>query len=54
MLYAQPIEGGFQIVDTEPKKVMILLNTDLPDTYIVKGKDAIVHKKDGNLDLCEK
>lgn len=43
-LYAQPIENGFQVVDTEPKKVMILLNSGKPDTYIVQGKNAIVYK----------
>nr|WP_321247924.1 hypothetical protein [uncultured Psychroserpens sp.] len=48
ILYAQPIENGFQIVDTQPKKVMILLNTGTPDVFIVKGKDAIVYKKNGS------
>lgn len=47
-LYAQPISNGFQVVDTEPKKVMILLDTGVTDTYIVKGKDAVVYKKDGS------
>jgi hypothetical protein len=47
MLYAQPIENGFQIVDTQPKKVMILLNTGTPNVFIVKGKDAVVYLKDG-------
>lgn len=45
LLYAQPIANGFQIVDTEPKKVMILLNTGKADIYIVKGQDAIVYKE---------
>jgi hypothetical protein len=48
ILYAQPIENGFQIVDTQPKKVMILLNTGATDVFIVKGKDAVVYKKDGS------
>jgi len=48
MLYAQPIKNGFQIVDTQPKKVMILLDTGIPDTFIVKGEDAVVYKKDGS------
>jgi hypothetical protein len=47
ILYAQPIANGFQIVDTEPKKVMILLDTGTPDVFIVKGEDAIVYKKEG-------
>ena len=42
------LENGFQIVDTQPKKVMILLNTGTPDVFIVKGKDAIVYKKNGS------
>ncbi|TXE15911.1 hypothetical protein ES692_14925 [Psychroserpens burtonensis] len=48
ILYAQPIDNGFQIVDTQPKKVMILLNTGTPNIYIVKGKDAIVYNKEGS------
>jgi hypothetical protein len=47
MLYAQPITNGFQIVDTQPKKVMILLDTGTPDVFIVKGEDSIVYKKEG-------
>lgn len=46
-LYAQPIDGGFQVVDTEPKKVMILLHSGASDSFMVKGKDAMVYKKDG-------
>lgn len=48
IFYAQPIDNGFQIVDTQPKKVMILLDTGTPNVFIVKGKDAIVYKKDGS------
>ncbi|MFT4804935.1 MAG: hypothetical protein ACI9YE_002150, partial [Psychroserpens sp.] len=48
ILYAQPIDNGFQIVDTQPKKVMVLLNTGTPNIYIVKGKDAIVYNKEGS------
>ena len=40
------IENGFQLVDSTPKVVMILLTTPKQDTFIVKGKDAIVYKKD--------
>ncbi len=53
VLYAQPIENGFQIVDTTPKKVMILYYSGRPDTFIVKGKDAIVYKKDDLWILAE-
>jgi methionine synthase II (cobalamin-independent) len=45
MLYAQPIDNGFQIVDTTPKKVMILQNSGVKDVFKVEGKKAIVYKK---------
>ncbi|OUR91378.1 hypothetical protein A9Q87_10480 [Flavobacteriales bacterium 34_180_T64] len=45
VLYAQPIDNGFQIIDTTPKKVMILYYSGIPDTFIVKDRDAIVYKK---------
>ncbi|WP_353778876.1 hypothetical protein [Winogradskyella sp. 3972H.M.0a.05] len=45
VLYAQPIDNGFQLVDTTPKKVMVLLYSGVKDVFIVKGEDAIVYKK---------
>ena len=45
VLYAQPIENGFQIVDTTPKKVMILKNSGVKDVFKVEGTKAIVYKK---------
>lgn len=45
VLYAQPISNGYQIVDTTPKKVMILVNTGVKDVFKVEGKKAIVYKK---------
>lgn len=47
MLYAQPIENGFQVVDQTPKVVMILLETPKENTFIVKDQNAIVYKEDG-------
>ncbi|WP_298422363.1 hypothetical protein [uncultured Kordia sp.] len=47
VLYAQPLENGFQLVDRSPKVVMILLKTGVPNVYLVKGKDAIVYKENG-------
>jgi hypothetical protein len=44
-LYAQPIENGFQIVDTTPMKVMILQNSGVKDVFTVEGKKALVYKK---------
>lgn len=48
VLYAQPIENGFQIVDTTPKKVMVLKNSGVKDVFTVEGKKAIVYKKGDN------
>lgn len=47
VLYAQPLENGYQLVDNTPKVVMVLLKTNIQDVYLVKGKDALVYKKDG-------
>lgn len=47
LFYAQEIENGFQLVNSEPKVVMILLKTAAIDVYLVKGKSAIVFKEDG-------
>lgn len=47
ILYAQAIKGGYQIVDSTPKVIMILLNTPKQDVFIVKGQDAIIYKEDG-------
>ncbi len=46
-LYAQPIDKGFQVVDSTPKVVMTLLETTKANTFIVKDKNAIVYKEDG-------
>lgn len=47
LLYAQPNEKGFQLIDTSPKVIMVLIKTAAPNVYTVKGKDAIVFKEDG-------
>ncbi|WP_179022367.1 hypothetical protein [Winogradskyella forsetii] len=47
LYYAQPIKNGFQLVNSEPRIVMILLNTAAKNVFIVKGKSAIVFKEDG-------
>ncbi len=48
VLYAQKIDGGYQLVDSSPKIVMILFSTPKQDVFIVKGEDAIVFKENGN------
>ncbi|MFC0604715.1 hypothetical protein [Winogradskyella pulchriflava] len=45
--YAQTIKNGYQLVDSEPKIVMVLLTTAANDVFIVKDKNAIVYKEDG-------
>ncbi len=47
LFYAQPIEKGFQVVDSTPKVVIILLETPKENTFIVKDQNAIVYEEDG-------
>jgi len=47
ILYAQEIDNGYQLVNSESKVVMVLLKTGLDDVFNVKGNDAIIFKKDG-------
>jgi hypothetical protein len=47
VLYAQEIDNGFQVVNSTPKIVMILLTTPKQNVFIVKGRDAIVYEEDG-------
>ncbi|MBR9914140.1 MAG: hypothetical protein GYB32_04835 [Algicola sp.] len=46
-LYAQPTSTGYQVVDTSPKVVMLLLETPKKDVFLVKDDNAIVYKQDG-------
>ena len=45
--YAQAIENGFQLVNSEPKIVMILWATAAKNVFLVKDKSAVVFKEDG-------
>ena len=47
VLYAQVIENGFQVVNSKPEVVMILLETPKENTFIVKDQNAMVYKEDG-------
>jgi hypothetical protein len=47
LYYAQKMSNGFQLVNSEPRVVMILLETAAQNVFIVKGKSAIVYKEDG-------
>lgn len=44
VLYAQPIDNGFQLVDSGPKVVYKIKRSGTPDMYFVEGKQAIVYK----------
>ena len=46
LLYAQANPYGFQLVDSTPKVVYILLKTSMADVYILKNKNGILFKKD--------
>lgn len=58
VLYAQPIEGGYQLVDTTPKVIYVLRNTSAPDVFMVNkdGKNGVIFKNDGRwfVELDEK
>ncbi|MGY8910048.1 MAG: hypothetical protein ACKVIG_09340, partial [Flavobacteriales bacterium] len=45
-LYAQAIENGFQLVNTKPEVIFILLKTNIKDTYLIKDKNGSFYKKD--------
>ncbi|MEM6542926.1 MAG: hypothetical protein AAF634_17345 [Bacteroidota bacterium] len=49
VLYAQPIEDGFQLVDTTPKVVYIIKSTSAPEVFLVNqaGKNGVVFKEGG-------
>ncbi len=49
VLYAQPIENGFQLVDTTPKVVYVLKSTSAPEVFLVtkEGKNGVVFKEGG-------
>lgn len=48
VLYAQPIENGFQLIDKTPKVVMKLLKTSRPDSFIAikEGVQGTLNAKD--------
>lgn len=45
--YAQATENGFQLVNSEPKIVMVLWPTAAENVFLAKGKSAIVFKENG-------
>jgi len=49
LLYAQPIENGYQLVDATPKLVLKIFKTSQPDyfTAVSESKNGVVFKKEG-------
>lgn len=47
-LYAQPVDGGYQLVDTTPKVIYVLKETSSPDVFLVNkdGKNGVVYKNE--------
>lgn len=49
VLYAQPIENGYQLVDTTPQVIMKILKTSIPDVFLIENGlfNGMVQKQDG-------
>lgn len=47
VLYAQPNALGYQLVDSTPKIVYVLLKTDNENIFIIKDTDGILVQSDG-------
>ncbi len=45
VLYAQEIENGFQLVDSSPRVVYRIKQTQLENVFLVENKSAIIYKK---------
>lgn len=45
LYYAQVVKDGYQLVDAEPKIIMVLIKTDAKNVFIVKDRSAIVYKE---------
>ena len=48
MLYAQANDLGYQLVNTKPEVVFIILKTSKPTFFIIKNKNGILYRKDTN------
>lgn len=53
VLYAQPTNTGFQLVDTTPKVVYTLYASGQEHIFIVKGRDAVIYKVDTGWVIAE-
>ena len=48
VLYAQPINNGFQLVNLKPEVIFIILKTNVKDVFVVKDKNGVLYKKGVN------
>lgn len=48
VLYAQVVKNGFQLINTKPEVVFIILNTNLKDVFVIKDKNGVFYKVDEN------
>ena len=48
ILYAQTIDGGFQLIDSSPKVIYIMKKTHLEDVYLIQDKNALIYKKNND------
>ena len=46
ILYAQPAENGYQLVDTTPAVVFKIRKTSRPNTYTIIGKDGVLYQQE--------
>lgn len=44
ILYSQPSNNGFQLVNTKPEVVFFILKTNVKDVFILKDKNGIFYK----------
>jgi hypothetical protein len=44
VLYAQALKNGFQLINTKPEVVFIILNSNLKDVFIIKDKNGVFYK----------
>jgi hypothetical protein len=47
VLYAQPVENGFQLINSKPTVVFVILKTKVKGVFILKDKNGVLYKKEG-------
>lgn len=48
VLYAQPTNNGFQLINLKPEIIFVILKTNKKDVYVIKGKDGTLYKNGDN------